>query len=159
MRYHETRAVGLKRRARYYAPAFGRFISEDPVQFQSGPNLYRYVRDNPLLFTDPTGLIHQAWNEPPFEGRLHDDAAGGLEVLCTKGRNLANDIDWLSHSIFVRSVEIDALGEDADAGHIDRRDAEIEALERCHDRVLDKPEEIGNRDFHLLFLLSLTFFL
>jgi len=43
-------------RARYYDPELGRFISEDPLGFGSGEaNLYRYVRNNPLLFRDPTG--------------------------------------------------------------------------------------------------------
>ena len=43
-------------RARYYDPATGRFVSEDPTEFADGLNLYRYVRDNPILYSDPTGL-------------------------------------------------------------------------------------------------------
>ncbi len=43
-------------RARYYSPSFGRFISRDPAGFEgSGANLYWYVNDNPLDFTDPSG--------------------------------------------------------------------------------------------------------
>ena len=42
-------------RARYYSPAFGRFISEDPAGFRKGPNLYSYVFNSPLNGTDPTG--------------------------------------------------------------------------------------------------------
>ena len=43
-------------RARYYSPALSRFISQDPAGFAgSGTNLYRYVGDNPLDFTDPSG--------------------------------------------------------------------------------------------------------
>jgi RHS repeat-associated protein len=44
-------------RARYYDPALGRFISQDPIQFAAGDsNLYRYVSNSPLNATDPLGL-------------------------------------------------------------------------------------------------------
>lgn len=43
-------------RARHYSPALGRFIQEDPSLFESGDlNLYRYVRNDALNMTDPTG--------------------------------------------------------------------------------------------------------
>jgi RHS repeat-associated protein len=48
-------------RARYYDPAVGRFLSEDPIRgFLSVPktlNLYPYVYNNPLRFVDPYGLL------------------------------------------------------------------------------------------------------
>jgi RHS repeat-associated protein len=43
-------------RARYYDPAMGRFLSEDPIGFDSDSNFYRYVRNNPTNLIDPTGL-------------------------------------------------------------------------------------------------------
>src|SRR6202022_238286 len=43
-------------RARYFDPASGRFISEDPVTFLGGHNFYHYVGNNPLIFADPSGL-------------------------------------------------------------------------------------------------------
>ncbi len=43
-------------RARYYDPYSQKFLSEDPIGFASGDiNLYRYVFNNPLTFTDPSG--------------------------------------------------------------------------------------------------------
>jgi RHS repeat-associated protein len=45
-------------RARYYHTDLQRFISEDPIEFDSGDvNLYAYVRNSPTNFTDATGLI------------------------------------------------------------------------------------------------------
>jgi len=44
-------------RNRYYNPAWGRFISEDPVGLNGGDiNLYRYVFNNPINQRDPLGL-------------------------------------------------------------------------------------------------------
>jgi RHS repeat-associated protein len=43
-------------RARYYDPAEGRLISEDPIHFGAGLNFYSYVRNNSVNRKDPTGL-------------------------------------------------------------------------------------------------------
>jgi RHS repeat-associated protein len=48
-------------RARYYDPATGRFLSEDPLQFEAGTNFYRYVSNNPLVLRDPSGLDWRWW--------------------------------------------------------------------------------------------------
>jgi RHS repeat-associated protein len=42
-------------RARYYNPAWGRFISEDPIGLNAGPNVYAYVGGNPITNVDPFG--------------------------------------------------------------------------------------------------------
>jgi RHS repeat-associated protein len=43
-------------RARYYDPATGRFLGEDPLGIGAGdPNFYRYVFNTPTIFTDPSG--------------------------------------------------------------------------------------------------------
>ena len=42
-------------RARYYDPSGGRFINEDPLEFDGGVNFYAYVRNEAPNLTDPTG--------------------------------------------------------------------------------------------------------
>ncbi len=43
-------------RARFYDPASGRFVSQDPLGFAAGDaNLHRYVGNSPLTYVDPTG--------------------------------------------------------------------------------------------------------
>jgi RHS repeat-associated protein len=43
--------------ARYYDASSGRFISQDPLQFQSNTeNFYAYTSNSPTDFTDPSGL-------------------------------------------------------------------------------------------------------
>ncbi len=42
--------------ARYYDPASGRFVSQDPMGFSAGDvNLYRYVGNQPINAVDPSG--------------------------------------------------------------------------------------------------------
>jgi RHS repeat-associated protein len=44
-------------RARWYDPAAGRFIGEDPLGFEGGDlNVSRYANNDPVNFSDPTGL-------------------------------------------------------------------------------------------------------
>ena len=44
-------------RARYYNPQLGRFISQDPMGYAAGMNLYAYCGDNPTDATDPSGMV------------------------------------------------------------------------------------------------------
>jgi RHS repeat-associated protein len=47
-------------RARYYDPATGRFVSEDPIGFAAGTDFYDYVLNNSPTLVDPEGLAAAA---------------------------------------------------------------------------------------------------
>src|SRR5208282_3556654 len=42
-------------RARYYDTFTGRFLSEDPIQFDGGINFYGYASQSPVNLEDPSG--------------------------------------------------------------------------------------------------------
>jgi RHS repeat-associated protein len=68
-------------RARYYDPALGRFISEDPAGFGGGQvNLYAYVGNNPVGLIDPSGLREQS---AQFAG---DDFRSELRLIAATPR-------------------------------------------------------------------------
>jgi RHS repeat-associated protein len=58
-REFDTESGIYQYRTRYYDPGQGRFISEDASGFQGGLNFCKYVQNNPLVLTDPTGLSPQ----------------------------------------------------------------------------------------------------
>ncbi len=42
-------------KARYYDPVTGRFLQPDPISYGAGLNVYRYVKNSPLIHRDPAG--------------------------------------------------------------------------------------------------------
>ena len=109
-------------RARYYDSSTGRFWSEDPIAFYGGTNFYSYVSNNPLNFTDPSGLCakkpcdewlkdilnlaaevsrrFQQYNYPmgflPMYGRR--SRAGYWQQLDEKQKTLADEVDEYNNS-------------------------------------------------------------
>jgi RHS repeat-associated protein len=62
-------------RARFYSTGLGRFVSEDPLgENGGGLNEYAYVRNNPVLNTDPLGLYVK--NCTPDPKRVKPEGAG-----------------------------------------------------------------------------------
>jgi RHS repeat-associated protein len=66
-------------RARYYDPNTGRFISEDPIRFKAGINLYAYVLNAPVNFIDPVGL--KSCMETPAGLVCWDDGKSNGETI------------------------------------------------------------------------------
>lgn len=71
-------------RARYYDPATGRFLSEDPVP---APNLYAYGLSNPINVVDPTG--QQAFVE--YQAQTEDD----VPQACAASPSIVPLLDWI----------------------------------------------------------------
>lgn len=68
-------------RFRYYDPAIGSYISQDPLGLAGGLNPYAYA-PNPLIFIDPLGLIivfrNLAPGENPLSGLVAKDPGRGM---------------------------------------------------------------------------------
>ena len=62
--------------ARDYDAQVGRWMSKDPIKFDGGDsNLYSYVYNSPLVYTDPTG--RWVWVLPVIQGAGYVLAACG----------------------------------------------------------------------------------
>jgi RHS repeat-associated protein len=57
-------------RARYMDPAYGIFLSKDPLGYFDGPNRFRYSSSNPTNYTDPTGQV--PISDDDFQRRLEN---------------------------------------------------------------------------------------
>jgi RHS repeat-associated protein len=85
-------------RARWLDPKQGRFLTEDPIGFDGGLNLYAYVGNDPTNHSDPLGLIDPDspdYGPEPMYGRpgpplteedwqrFYEDTAGAVDVVQT----------------------------------------------------------------------------
>ena len=61
-------------RNRYYDAGAGRFLSEDPIDFTGGLNLYEYADNNSIDFEDPLGLKVYNLLDPTKNGGLNQQS-------------------------------------------------------------------------------------
>jgi RHS repeat-associated protein len=80
--YSENR-IGSYYRARYYDQAIGRFLSEDPLRYGGGLNLYLYAKNQAVTLNDPQGLKSPSKN-PDLNCLICTvfAEAGGLPAPC-----------------------------------------------------------------------------
>jgi len=78
-------------RNRWYDPAAGRFVSEDPMNISGGTNLYAFANNEPVRGRDPSGLcLYGTLSDPDnFRGKTHNALKGfvlqyqGRGIMCT----------------------------------------------------------------------------
>ncbi|AIQ14933.1 polymorphic toxin-type HINT domain-containing protein [Paenibacillus durus] len=97
--------------ARYYDPRQARFISEDTVEgeIEAPPtlNLYTYVMNNPLMYTDPTG--HIAWYQYDDLGRgVYDSMKGMVTGLLSP--STYKGLYQLGKAIYKKEISFTELG-------------------------------------------------
>ena len=90
-------------RARTYSAELGRFLQMDPIKFDAGdPNIFRYVGNDPVNWTDPSGLQYfqsgsyekndpQGWQKQIQEAYGEDNATA--QKRKTDGSNIIKGYD------------------------------------------------------------------
>ena len=65
---------------RYYDPETGRYLSPDPIGLDGGLNLYAYVENDPVNWSDPEGLLGEVitfhpvgWGTSSFGHTAYND--------------------------------------------------------------------------------------
>lgn len=74
--------------ARYYAPGQTRWVSSDPAGLRTGPNLFRYVRNNPISFVDELGLEESSGKVLAL-GHTEIEVNGTKQLLSEFNKNAA----------------------------------------------------------------------
>ena len=73
--YYDEEVKLAYNRFRYYAPELGRYISEDPIRFESGQvNLFTYVKDT-NVWIDMLGLAQANGGNAPKHGNTGHNKA------------------------------------------------------------------------------------
>src|SRR5690606_36053407 len=86
-------------RARWYDANTGRFLSEDPLQFEGGDaNLYRYAAGDPVNFLDPTG---QSWLSSLFKkiGKAFQKTLDFAESVIKNPGDFIDNLDEIAEGV------------------------------------------------------------
>jgi RHS repeat-associated protein len=69
---------------RAYDPDLGRWLSEDPLAFDQGPNFYAYVNNQLTIATDPLGLAPKGMQGRPRKCNATEDAECSAICIANK---------------------------------------------------------------------------
>lgn len=115
-------------RNRTYSPTMGRFIEVDPLRLSAGDlNMYRYVGNQPVDLTDPTGLIAPAI--PVIIAVYAAEKAAEAALLIASAYVAAECVDYFIDYF------IDELDDDVDVD-----DTRTEEIEMCYEICDDEYE-------------------
>lgn len=92
------------KRARYYDPAVGRFVSEDPIGFAGGDaNVVRYVANEPTSANDPSGLAKSKWPRGIGKIIVNRDTA---EIVLDNGKRIKiRNSQFIDSCVSLRDLE------------------------------------------------------
>lgn len=90
--FHDRSGLNLTH-FRVYSPGLARWISRDPLAENGTGNLYRYGRNNPLRFIDPTGLkdeecCYDSQELAEDTAALHEDFEKAIHTYNTDKGNI-----------------------------------------------------------------------
>ncbi|MDR0183573.1 RHS repeat-associated core domain-containing protein [Lysobacter arvi] len=70
-------------KARFYSPDLGRFLQTDPIGYKDDLNPYAYVKNNPINYTDPSGLsgVDSKWSGARMDAAFASQVAYQSDTL------------------------------------------------------------------------------
>ena len=117
--YYDEELDSVYLRNRYYQPAVGRFINEDPIK--DGLNWYNYCAGNPVMMIDPSGLGPQAMLRYIVEdkGGSVSWENGTISVTLNGITKPYNDLETINGRTIISSAKLaeDFGGEENDYIH------------------------------------------
>lgn len=86
-------------RQRWYDPQLGRWLNQDPIGFDGGLNLFGYTGQNPVNFTDPSGLERIYPDSTLYPSQeLEDFRKEYRWPTCTQ-ELMENQIEWENNAL------------------------------------------------------------
>ena len=126
-------------RARYYDSNTGRFITKDPRLIDSQLNLYPYVKNNPVRFTDPSGEVSPATVPCAIiSGIAAAATVANMADLAIDLNKLEDETNRLTDC--AKMILDDPAGNLGELERITRRlkDIEIEAVRKARDKAISE---------------------
>ena len=123
-------------KARFYSPALGRFLQTDPIGTADDLNLYAYVGNNPVNFSDPTGLA--AADLRLFAGKVGGVMMDAGRAAMPTGEEISV-MTGIGGAALIEPTPIGEIGFAASAGVVGLR-----GLGRAADVIYDAARGAGN---------------
>jgi uncharacterized protein RhaS with RHS repeats len=106
-------------KARIYSPTLGRFLQTDPIGLGGGMNLYAYVGNDPMSYSDPTGLGRVCVTAAATGTRIPQEKCVDVDGN-RNGSSQDNDLSATQAKKIARSYGdyIQKVGERSTSGHV-----------------------------------------